>query len=80
MTVWALVMTSMPAQHALLIRQSAWDRTGRKTHKHRGRDSRQRSGSPAGQPGLPTNAYGFLSSRYYHLPEVQTLVPSSVCA
>lgn len=59
MTVWALVITfpgSSPAQHALLIRQSSWGRTGRQTHKHRRRDTRQRSGSrsPAQPSPKPT--------------------------
>lgn len=69
MTVWALVMTSLPAQHPLLIRQSIWDRTGRQTHKHRSRDMRQRSGwKPS--PVQPTNSYRFLFSRccYYYVP------------
>jgi len=55
MTVWALVLTSpgsSPAQHALLIRQSTWARTGRQAHKHRRRDTRQRSGSRS--PAQPT--------------------------
>lgn len=68
MTVWALVMTSLPAQHPLLIRQSIWDRTGRQTHKHRSRDMRQRSGKSS--PVQPTNSYRLLFSRCccYYVP------------